>query len=105
MRKNLKILIAFIVVAALGMVAFILLKQTQPSVKTALPQKAAKLAKVKRINLVTLGDSLTEGIGDDKGEQGYSGRIAKKLKHSIMLLSLCQILAKQVIDQIKFRNV
>ncbi|AFS40350.1 MULTISPECIES: GDSL-type esterase/lipase family protein [Leuconostoc gelidum group] len=80
MRKNLKILIAFIVVAALGMVAFILLKQTQPSVKTALPQKAAKLAKVKRINLVTLGDSLTEGIGDDKGEQGYSGRIAKKIE-------------------------
>jgi len=80
MRKNLKILITFAIVILLGMIAFIWLKQTQPSVKNASPQKAAKLAKVKHINLVTLGDSLKEGIGDDKGEQGYSGRIAKRIE-------------------------
>jgi len=79
MKKRFKILIAFIVVAIIGIVTFFWFKQTQPSVKNATPQRAAKLAKVKHINLVALGDSLTEGIGDDKGEQGYSGRIAKKI--------------------------
>ncbi|MEX0380770.1 SGNH/GDSL hydrolase family protein [Leuconostoc sp. MS02] len=74
-----KILIMLITLIAVGMAAFIWLKQTEPAIKTAAPQKAAKLAKVKHINLVALGDSLTEGIGDDKREQGYSGRVAKKI--------------------------
>ncbi|WP_220739356.1 GDSL-type esterase/lipase family protein [Leuconostoc miyukkimchii] len=54
-------------------------KQQQKS-KNADPVQAAKLAHVKHINLVALGDSLTEGVGDNKQEQGYSGRIAKKIK-------------------------
>lgn len=36
--------------------------------------------KITKINLLTIGDSLTEGVGDQQHEQGYSGRITKELK-------------------------
>ena len=34
----------------------------------------------KRVTLVAIGDSLTHGQGDNKNEQGYVGRIKKKLQ-------------------------
>ncbi|CAM3122153.1 GDSL-type esterase/lipase family protein [Leuconostoc rapi] len=54
-------------------------KNKQNTLQVAGPEKAAKLAKVKHVNFVALGDSLTEGVGDEKHEQGYSGRIAKEI--------------------------
>ncbi|MDR3240878.1 MAG: GDSL-type esterase/lipase family protein [Lactobacillaceae bacterium] len=44
--------------------------------------KTTKLTVKKSINLVTIGDSLTEGIGDTKKQGGYEKRTAKLLEQT-----------------------
>lgn len=42
--------------------------------------EATKVIKLKDIRYVALGDSLTEGVGDERGNQGYVGRLKKEMK-------------------------
>lgn len=42
--------------------------------------EATKVIKLKDIRYVALGDSLTEGVGDERGNQGYVGRLKKDMK-------------------------
>ncbi|MFC6165382.1 SGNH/GDSL hydrolase family protein [Lactiplantibacillus dongliensis] len=51
---------------------------TTSTTQTASSKKAAKTAHKKRLKLVAVGDSLTEGIGDEK-EGGYVGQIKQTL--------------------------
>lgn len=41
--------------------------------------EATKVIKLKDIHYVALGDSLTEGVGDERGNQGYVGRLKKEM--------------------------
>lgn len=53
----------------------------QQSASTTVQQTSQKDRVLKKkITLVAIGDSLTHGQGDDKNEQGYVGRIRKKLQ-------------------------
>lgn len=77
MRKKLVCLTLLIILSGITVIGW--QQHKKNTLQVAVPKKAAQLAKVNHINLVALGDSLTEGIGDEKYEKGYSGRIAKKI--------------------------
>lgn len=73
-----KVVVSFItMIIALGAVIFgVHTFQTQT--QNARSNHKTK-QQVKHINLVALGDSLTEGVGDNNNLHGYSGRISKKI--------------------------
>lgn len=77
MRKKIIFLAVLTILSCVAVFGWQKIKQKD--LQVAEPAKAAKIARIKHINLVALGDSLTEGVGDEKHEQGYSGRIAKKI--------------------------
>lgn len=56
------------------------LAMKKPALDTVTPRRAAQLAKVDKVQLVALGDSLTAGVGDDGHQRGYTGRIAKQIQ-------------------------
>ncbi|MBK0039969.1 SGNH/GDSL hydrolase family protein [Leuconostoc pseudomesenteroides] len=72
-----KVLISFIAIVIVGAGVLFGIKNWQHH---SLNQSLSKTKKVSHINLVALGDSLTEGVGDTQKLQGYSGRIAKELR-------------------------
>ncbi|GMA69143.1 hypothetical protein GCM10025879_03890 [Leuconostoc litchii] len=72
-----KFAISLIVLLLIGMSAFYGVK-TWEHQKINVNKSNDTAKKVSHIDLVTLGDSLTEGVGDEKNIQGYSGRVAKK---------------------------
>ena len=78
MRKY--VTIGSIVLLLVGLGVGIWLTMKKPALNTATPQQAAKIAKVNKVQLVALGDSLTEGVGDDGQQQGYTGRIAQQIQ-------------------------
>ncbi|WP_195330489.1 GDSL-type esterase/lipase family protein [Leuconostoc lactis] len=78
MRKY--VTIGSIVLLLAGLGVGIWLTMQKPTLNTATPQQAAKIAKVNKVQLVALGDSLTEGVGDDGQQQGYTGRIAQQIQ-------------------------
>lgn len=78
MRKY--VTIGSIVLLLVGLGVGIWLTMKKPALNTATPQQAAKIAKVNKVALVALGDSLTAGVGDDGKQQGYTGRIAKQIQ-------------------------
>ena len=78
MRKY--VTIGSIVLLLAGLGVGIWLTMQKPTLNTATPQQAAKIAKVNKVKLVALGDSLTEGVGDDGQQQGYTGRIAQQIQ-------------------------
>lgn len=82
MKKKILMIYLPILVILIGLGYFWYHWQTNATIQRATPRQAAKVAKVSAVNFVALGDSLTEGIGDDKNEQGYSGRIAQKVKQT-----------------------
>lgn len=74
-----KFAISFIAILLIGIGAFYGIK-TWENQKNNLNNSQKSAQKVSHINLVALGDSLTEGVGDEKKMKGYSGRIAKKIR-------------------------
>lgn len=74
-----KFAISLITILLIGIGAFYGIK-TWENQKNDLNQPQKSVQKVSHINLVALGDSLTEGAGDEKNMKGYSGRIAKKIR-------------------------
>ncbi|MGX4593028.1 SGNH/GDSL hydrolase family protein [Leuconostoc sp. JNUCC 76] len=74
-----KFAISFIVILLVGIGAFYGIKIWENQ-KNNLNESQSSVKKVSHINLVALGDSLTEGVGDEKNMRGYSGRIAKKIR-------------------------
>ncbi|WP_273730201.1 SGNH/GDSL hydrolase family protein [Leuconostoc mesenteroides] len=74
-----KFAISLITILLIGIGAFYGIK-TWENQKNDLNQPQKSVQKVSHINLVALGDSLTEGVGDEKNMKGYSGRIAKKIR-------------------------
>ncbi|MDR2660585.1 MAG: SGNH/GDSL hydrolase family protein [Lactobacillaceae bacterium] len=74
-----KALISLILIIIAGTSAFFGIKFWQSQTLNAQKQE---IKKVSHINLVALGDSLTEGVGDTQQLQGYSGRIAQKIRSS-----------------------
>lgn len=78
MRKYVTIGSIVLLLAGLGVGIWLTMKK--PALNTATPQQAAKIAKVNKVQLVALGDSLTEGVGDDGQQQGYTGRIAQQIQ-------------------------
>ena len=71
MKKKILMIYLPILVILIGLGYFWYHWQTNATIQRATPRQAAKVAKVSAVNFVALGDSLTEGIGDDKNEQGY----------------------------------
>ncbi|QEA59711.1 SGNH/GDSL hydrolase family protein [Leuconostoc koreense] len=74
-----KFAISLIAILLIGVGGFYGIK-TWENQKNNLNQPQKSVQKVSHINLVALGDSLTEGVGDEKNMKGYSGRIAKKIQ-------------------------
>lgn len=99
-----KFAISLITILLIGIGAFYGIK-TWENQKNDLNQPQKSVQKVSHINLVALGDSLTEGVGDEKNMKGYSGRIAKKFVHNTTLVSLLVILVKQGIDLTKSKKI
>ena len=77
-----KVLISFIAIVIVGAGVLFGIKNWQHH---SLNQSLSKTEKVSHINLVALGDSLTEGVGDTQKLQGYSGRIAKELREKYVI--------------------
>ena len=78
MRKYVTIGSIVLLLVSLGVGIWLTMKK--PALNTATPRQAAKIAKVNKVQLVALGDSLTEGVGDDGQQQGYTGRIAQQIQ-------------------------
>ena len=78
MRKYVTIGSIMLLLVSLGVGIWLTMKK--PVLNTATPRQAAKIAKVNKVKLVALGDSLTEGVGDDGQQQGYTGRIAQQIQ-------------------------
>ena len=78
MRKYLTLGFIGLMIAGLGGFGWIYYQKN--ALQTAQPSDAAKIAQVKAIKIVALGDSLTEGVGDNAHLQVYTGRIARQVQ-------------------------
>lgn len=78
-KKGLLLLIGAVIAVSGGGGYWYHQQQAAPATVKQTSQKDRVIKK--RVTLVALGDSLTHGQGDNKNEQGYVGRIKKKLQN------------------------
>lgn len=74
-----KIIVVVAVAILFIIIAICIMNYKRLIIRTALPSETQKITRTQKISFVALGDSLTQGIGDDAFKKGYSERLSSEL--------------------------